>query len=639
MTVVPFGGAHLPSAVVRHVRSDWPLAALDVCLITLGWLAAWVVTNDASHVAWSSLWTVLPLVVPVTVLCQAIAHLYTGVWRFASVREARLVVLAQAAALCVIAPTLVLVHNASLLGTALVASVFGTALVGGVRFQSRLFAFRRHGGLGPALIVIGAGNAGISLAREIAQDEEATVVAFLDKSQTLQGRHIQGVRVQGTLEDLPEVARLTHATHAVLAIRSATSELIRQAAALADEAGVVLRVLPPVTELVNGNALLADVRDLEIADLLGRDQIDTDLSAIVSLVQGRRVLVTGAGGSIGSEIARQVAGLGAARVTLVDHDETHLFDAAADLPPSAVQRLADVRETEALRRVFESERPQIVFHAAAHKHVPLLEGHPVEAVYTNILGTRNVVQAARDVGVERFVFISTDKAVRPSSVMGASKAVGEQVVRDQAGAMTVCAVRFGNVLGSRGSVVPTFVKQIRAGGPVTITDGRMTRYFMSIPEAVRLVLHAAALARGGEVFMLEMGDPVAIRDLAARMIKLSGRRPGLDVEIRVTGIRPGEKLAEQLHTSEERQHRTEHPSIVRLDTVPVDSPRLGETLHDLTAAVESRDDQAARSRLWDHLGAPAVISIPAQESVGRHVRREPVVDSAGRAVAEEVSWI
>ena len=247
--------------------------------------------------------------------------------------------------------------------------------------------------------------------------------------------------------------------------------------------------------------------------------------------------------------------------------------------------------------LFEDERPQVVFHAAAHKHVPLLETHPVEAALTNVLGTQSVVEAAHRAGVERFVFISTDKAVRPQSLMGSTKLVGERVVLSRDNGMTCCAVRFGNVLGSRGSVVPTFVQQIRSGGPVTITDPRMTRYFMSIPEAVRLVLHAAALSRGGEIFMLDMGDPVSVMDLATRMIRLSGRRPGYDIEVRVTGIRPGEKINEQLHSAEEKTHTTSHPAIVRLDPVPVGIAALDRLLLELAAAAERRDDVGVRAIL------------------------------------------
>ncbi|MPZ93392.1 MAG: NAD-dependent epimerase/dehydratase family protein [Propionibacteriales bacterium] len=602
--------SHLTTAVVRHVRADWAFAVIDAALVSVAWTAALVLRYDAEvpGEAWEGLWSFLPLALGVTMVSQVVAGLYSGVWRFASVHEARLVVGAQVASLMVLAPA-VLILDRPVPGSVLVmATVIATALVGAVRFQSRLFAFHRHQSIDTApLVVIGAGSAGVALTRNIRQQGDlARVVAFLDDDPRLRGRKVQGVVVRGSLDDLPEVVRRTGATHAVLAMPSASSETVRRAAALADETGVALRVVPPLSELVSGQVMLRDVRDLEISDLLGRDQVETDLTDIVDLVRGLTVLVTGAGGSIGSEIARQVTRLGAARVVLLDHDETHLFDTAAGLPPTVVQRLADIREASTIDRLFQQERPDLVFHAAAHKHVPLLEKHPVEAAQTNVLGTRNVVRAAQRHGVRRFVFISTDKAVRPNSVMGASKNVGEQVVLGGADSMTCCAVRFGNVLGSRGSVVPTFVRQIRDGGPVTITDARMTRYFMSIPEAVRLVLHAAALARGGEVFMLDMGEPVRILDLAHRMIRLSGRRPGLDVEIRVTGIRPGEKLSEELHTADERQHHTSHPAIVRLDPVTIGAPELDDALAMLITAAAERDDSGVRAVLARLVGGDLV---------------------------------
>jgi FlaA1/EpsC-like NDP-sugar epimerase len=287
----------------------------------------------------------------------------------------------------------------------------------------------------------------------------------------------------------------------------------------------------------------------------------TDTEGIRRLLEGKRVLVTGGGGSIGSEIARQAHACETAHLALVDHDETHLHDAALDLPGS-VQVLADVRDADQMERVFLEQQPEVVFHAAALKHVPILESHPDEAFRTNIIGTANVLSAARRVGTERVIVISTDKAVRPENVMGASKRMAERLLASCAPPGTRwCAVRFGNVLASRGSVVPTFARQIAQGGPVTVTDARMTRYFMSIREAVELVLQAAALSNGGEIFMLDMGDPVRILDLARRMVRLSGRKEGVDIEIRVTGIRPGEKLTESLHHTDETLEPTVHPDI------------------------------------------------------------------------------
>ncbi len=377
----------------------------------------------------------------------------------------------------------------------------------------------------------------------------------------------------GPFNDLPGVVRDLGAQQIVLAVGDPPARLVRRVASLAEEAEVPLRVLPSIAELVNGRVSVRDLRDLSIEDLLGRNQVQTDIGAVRAILHGKRVLLTGAGGSIGSEIARQVAACEPELLLLLDHDETHLYDVALDLPGTHVQLLADIRDAEVISRLVHRYRPQIVFHAAAHKHVPVLEEFPDEAVRTNCLGTANLVRAAREIGVERFILISTDKAVEPTSVMGASKRVAEHVVlAGQQDGSSFCAVRFGNVLGSRGSVLPTFMRQIENGGPVTLTDGRMTRYFMSISEAVQLVLQAAALAKGGEVFILEMGEPVRIIDLAARMIRLSGRGVGSDVEIRVTGMRPGERLTEHLHTPEEQLLATAHPSINKVypKTLPVE---------------------------------------------------------------------
>lgn len=610
-------------------RNALPLLACDALLIPLAWSLAVLLRYDAAVPgnAWNKLFGFLPIVLVTTLVLHAAAGLYAGVLRFASVLEARQILVAQSASLVTLTLLVWWLDRPVPLSVPVIATVLCCGLAGATRFWTRLIRVRDLGESDlDRLVVIGAGAAGAALVRDIQQRGAARVVAFLDDDESLQGRKVHGVRVRGKLDELDDIVEDTGSTRAVLAIPSADSELVRHMANVCGRLEVGLSVVPPPSELLGGQVSLQDVRDLEVGDLLGRDQVVTDLDDVVALLHGRRVLITGGGGSIGSEIARQVARFNPARLVLLDHDETHLFDAAANLPGFAVQRLADVRDREALGRVFEEERPDVVFHAAAHKHVPLLEEHPVEAGHTNVLGTNNVVECAARVGVSRFVFISTDKAVRPSSVMGATKLAGEHLVLHGDNDMTCCAVRFGNVLGSRGSVVPTFVRQIRSGGPVTITDGRMTRYFMSIPEAVRLVLHAAALARGGEIFMLDMGQPVRIIDLARRMIQLSGQRPGADVEIRVTRVRPGEKLAEELHAPDETQHRTSHPSIFRLDPVPVARQALDMTVSSIRTATEVGDDPAVRSAL--------ARLISARESV-----RSAAKTDTSAATTRETTWI
>jgi FlaA1/EpsC-like NDP-sugar epimerase len=390
-------------------------------------------------------------------------------------------------------------------------------------------------------------------------------VAFVDDDPRKRGRSLHGLPIIGGSDDIPELVSRVQAEQVLLAIPSATRDLIQRVASSCEEAEVTLTVLPSVREIVDGRVTVRDIRDLQIEDLLGRQQVEMDADVVGRMLGDRRILITGAGGSIGSEIVRQVLAFEPAHLLLLDHDETHLFDLMSELPVNVAAdcALADVRDRDRVLAVFRAERPDVVFHAAAHKHVPLLESHPAEAFRTNVLGTANVVEAAVAFGAGRFVLISTDKAVRPASVMGSSKWFAEQIVRSlQGNDASLCAVRFGNVIGSRGSVTPTFIRQIAAGGPVTVTDPSMARYFMSLQEAVCLVLQAAAMARGGEVFTLEMGDPVNIMSLARRLIRLSGRVPGTDVEIQVVGPRPGEKMVEDLLDPEEHPGASGHVGIM-----------------------------------------------------------------------------
>lgn len=595
------------------MRGDLPLALLDAVLIVaaLGGVLTLRYDGVVPAAAWARFEAAALVALGVTITANRLWGLYGQIWRHASVHEARRIALAGGTVMVTLTTVFAVGPRLLPLSVVILGSGLYTMLAGAVRFQSRLFALnRRHEDeqQGLRVAVLGAGESGAMLVRDMLRTPKAGLmpVAMLDDDQHKQGRSCMGVRVVGPLADLPRVVDELGVHQVVLAIAGPSGSLVRRAAALADEAGVPLRVLPDVGEIVNGQVTVRDLRDLRIEDLLGREQIQTDLDAVRGLLHGRRVLITGAGGSIGSEIARQVAACDPAEVFVLDHDETHLHDLCSELPPTATQVLADIRERDAVFRVFRRCRPDVVFHAAAHKHVPLLEAHPIEAVRTNVVGTANVVAAAAAVGVDRLVFISTDKAVRPSSVMGASKRLGEDIVLGcRPEDARYCAVRFGNVLGSRGSVTPTFLRQISSGGPVTITDARMTRFFMSIPEAVQLVLQAATMADGGEVFILEMGEPVRIIDLAQRMIRLAGRRVGTDVEIRVTGVRPGEKLVEELHTEDERLLRTAHPSIGQLLPATADRHAVDHVIVRLTALSDQGADDAVRRALFGHVGPVA----------------------------------
>jgi FlaA1/EpsC-like NDP-sugar epimerase len=559
-----------------------------------------------SSTAWWGLLTFVPAAVAVFITVNAATGVYGQLWRHASVVEARRVLLAGCIATALVV-ALDVVHRFVPLTVAAFSGLVATMFVGLARFHSRLVSFRRRvdagveTGTGLRVVIIGAGRSGAELIRQMLDHEQSGLrpVCVLDGDPRTWGRLLHGVRVKGGLGELPDVLDEFDVHQIVLADADASSATVARIAAIADDAGVVLRVLQAGDEIVRSGLRLQDVRDLRIEDLLGRDPVQTDPTRISSLLQGRRVLVTGAGGSIGAEISRQVAMCAPESLVLLDHDETHLHDLMATLAFPAIPELVDIREAARLTNIFKRHRPEVVFHAAAHKHVPMLETAPSEAVMTNVVGTGNVVEAADSVGVSHLVLISTDKAVHPSSVMGASKSVAEQVVlaRARSNGRTWCGVRFGNVLGSRGSVIPTFSRQIQAGGPVTVTDARMTRYFMTIPEAVQLVLQAASMSHGGELFMLEMGQPVRILDLAHRMIRLSGRRPGTDVEIRISGIRVGEKLHEELRFPEENVRPTEHPSVVCLDPVLPSPAELADRVARLRRLAEAEDADALRRLL------------------------------------------
>jgi FlaA1/EpsC-like NDP-sugar epimerase len=599
----------LPSVVVSRLRRDVPLALLDMAIVAGAYLTAIVLRFEGAvpDRYWGGLWRFLPVLIVFHVAANAGFGLYGQMWKYASIQEARKLVLAWG---CSVA--LVLTLGIALpaprpipLSVLVFGSVFAAVGLGAIRFQSRLFAFRRATVGGPRsrasrALLMGAGEAAAMILTDVRQNPstQLDLVGFVDDDPRKKGLRIRGVPVLGSRDDIPSLVDQLAIDEVLLAIPSATSDLVRGVAALCEEVDVPLRVLPSVREIVGGRVRVHDLRDLGIEDLLGRQQVQTDLAAVRGMLHDRRVLITGAGGSIGSEIARQVASLEPETLILLDHDETHLHDLVTGLTGSVKLEvvLADIRDRYRTVETFFRYRPEVVFHAAALKHVPVLELHPREAVATNVLGTAHVVDAAVAAGVERFVLVSTDKAVRPSSVMGASKRLAEEIVRSFQEADTVmCAVRFGNVLGSRGSVIPTFLQQIAAGGPVTITDPAMTRYFMSVREAVQLVLQAGALSEGGEVFTLEMGQQVNILSLARRLIRLSGKVPDEDIELRIVGPRPGEKLAEELRDPDEEAVPTGHDGIVVSQPPVLERADLRASLQDLERLVNDGADEELAS--------------------------------------------
>ena len=423
------------------------------------------------------------------------------------------------------------------------------------------------------VLVVGAGNAAETVIREIhrMRVERYQVVGLVDDDPTKKGIFMHGVSMLGTTDEIRRICEDEDVEEIIIAMPSATQKELRRVIELCSGTKLKFQSLPSVGDLINGRVTVSQIRPVDINDLLGRKQVELDTEALARFLRNRRVLITGAGGSIGSEMCRQVCHFRPSELILVEQAETPLFDIENELRIShpdipVVPCICDIYERPRVMQIWEMYRPEVVIHAAAHKHVPMMERNPCEAIKNNILGTRNVADACCQYDVAEFVFISTDKAVNPSSVMGASKRVAEmytQALNGQAGCKTQFkAVRFGNVLGSAGSVVPTFRRQIAAGGPVTVTHPEMTRYFMTIPEAAQLVLQAAATGAGGQIYLLDMGDPVKIVDLAKQMITLSGFRPGEDIDVIFTGVRPGEKLFEELRTKGEDIEPTVHPKVL-----------------------------------------------------------------------------
>ncbi|HJP59717.1 MAG TPA: nucleoside-diphosphate sugar epimerase/dehydratase [Gemmatimonadaceae bacterium] len=431
---------------------------------------------------------------------------------------------------------------------------------------------RRRTDPGRPALIVGAGDTAKLVAKELIANPRLGFepIGFVDDDLTKQNHMLLELPIMGTLSAIKSLVKQHGISELIIAMPSAPGDVVRKVVRAGLDCGIPTLTVPSLPELISAKTNGTSLREVEIQDLLRREPIETDLAAVAELATGEAVLVTGAGGSIGSELCRQIARLAPSRVVLLGHGENSIFDVLHELKgdfPDVefIPIIADVRDRKRIAAIFRIHKPHAVFHAAAHKHVPLMEENVIEAITNNIFGTLNVVDASLETGCKHFVFISTDKAVRPTSVMGATKRVAELIVQHAAVKYdrNFVSVRFGNVLGSRGSVVPTFLRQIRAGGPVTVTHPEMQRYFMTIPEAVQLVLQAGALGRGGEVFLLDMGEPIRIVDIATDLIRLSGLTVGADIQIKFTGMRLGEKLYEEMFFSAENVLTTDHPKVLR----------------------------------------------------------------------------
>ncbi len=586
--------------------------------------------------------------------------IYARYWLYASVEEVLLLGSAVAMGAAVIGAISLIVLSLAPAGTlALPRSIpfifFPLAMfvTAGPRFALRLYAqyARRRSNLSTdgstrpirPVLVMGAGDAGTMIVRELQRNPAVNmeVVGYVDDDPRKRSARIMGVPVLGNRRVIPELVKTYHIELVIIAMPTAPGKEIREIVRVCEQAKVKAQIMPGIYEVLNGTVSVSQLRNVQIEDLLRREPVDTDIDAVRSLLAGRRVMVTGGGGSIGGELCRQILRCGPAELVVLGHGENSIFEICnelirqvriemlpgSDRPPRITPVIADIRFADRIRSVFEHYRPQVVFHAAAHKHVPLMEDNPTEAVGNNVLGTRNLLDAAAAVETERFVMISTDKAVKPTSIMGASKRVAELLVHQTAARINrpYVAVRFGNVLGSRGSVVLTFKQQIAAGGPVTVTDPEMKRFFMTIPEAVQLVLQASVLGQGGEVFMLDMGEPVKIVDLARDLIELSGLEVGRDIDIAFTGIRPGEKLFEELFIPGETYQRTEHQKIFVIGNADGLVPtRINQSIVRLETAVVSNDtialmntlqDLLPRYQPWVSTPTPAVADEPQPEPI------------------------
>jgi len=515
------------------------------------------------------------------VAAAQVSGVYKCMWRYASMVELERLLFAGAlATVLTVLSGAVLIEGLNLAPhrmpySSLVWDAMSAAFLMAVpRLTVRMLGqgTRNHGSNAKRTLLIGAGGYGQTILREMRMANLPIMpVGFLDDDPNKQGSLLGGVPVLGVVASLSKIIESVGVDEVIITISSPNGALVRRVMQACTAASVPLRIMPPVGDLISGRVSVQALRKVEIEDLLRREPVHTDLDSVKKIATGRCVLVTGAGGSIGSELCRQIGALEPTKLVALDHSENQVYDIDQELREKfpdieVVAVIADIRNGDRLRDVFQRHKPYAVFHAAAHKHVPLMEENVSEAVSNNIIGTRNVVDAALDFDTKHFVLISTDKAVRPTSVMGATKRVAELVVRQAANVSgrNFVAVRFGNVLGSRGSVIPNFLRQIRAGGPVTVTHPEMRRFFMTIPEAVQLVLQAGVLGSGGELFVLDMGDPVRIIDLARDLIRLSGLEEGHDVDIAITGIRPGEKLYEELSYGHEAIKATAHPKVIRV---------------------------------------------------------------------------
>lgn len=600
-------------------RHRLPQLAADLAIVVAAWFLAFRLRFDTALPSYYERylsWEILALVAGIKLSVFALFGFYNRWWRYVSTRDM------WGAARGVLAASLVMflvfsffaVHVTAVPRTVwVIDGLLTLAFVAGSRMLARTIIERPQSrsivARGREVIVVGAGDAAQLMLREMLRTPALgyTPIGLIDDDPRKKNLRLHGIRVLGTTDELPHLLRDRRPDEVLIAIPSASGEQRARIVEMARAENVAVKTLPGLNELITGDRDLAvQIRPVEVEDLLGREPVEVDLDAIHSYLSGKTVLVTGAGGSIGSELCRQIARAEPTRIVMIDQGESALFAIERELVDergfsASAPVLADVRNRTRMRQIFDRYRPDVVFHAAAYKHVPLMEANPLVSVDNNVLGTRVVADVSVEHGVERFVLISTDKALNPHSVYGQTKTLCEWIVgshgeRDDVPTKFV-AVRFGNVLNSAGSVIPLFKRQIERGGPVTVTDAEMTRFFMTIPEAVALVVQAGSIGGRGRIYVLDMGDPIRILDLAHNMIRLSGKEPETDIPIKFIGARPGEKIHEELFAAGETWKPTTHPKIVALDVSPVERAWLGTQLDELERLVEAGDTLEIVGRL------------------------------------------
>ncbi len=594
------------------------MLSLDSFLVTASYICAYLLRFDSqiSDADWLSIRRTLPFIIPAKICAFYVFGMYKGMWRYTSLIDLINVIKATvASSISIVLGILYIFHFQGYARSVFIIDwVLTVFLVGGMRVFIRLVLAnnisalwplnRHHSSSVKKLLIIGAGSAGEKVVREIFDNPglKFEPVGFIEDDPNKQGKTIHGVPVLGTVDNLSLIT--TPYDEILIAIPSAKSAEMRRIVAACEKTAKRFRTMPSIGELIEGRISVKAMREVTLEDLLGREEVRLEQDRIRRCLHNKRILITGAGGSIGSELVRQVCHFHPQSVALLDFSEYNLFQIEMECRQryeglSAQSFLADIRDKDAVKRAFSRFRPHIVFHAAAYKHVPIQELNPGEAVFNNVLGSRNIIECALDAGSDQFVLVSTDKAVRPSNVMGATKRIAEMLIESINGMHNTrfMAVRFGNVLRSSGSAIPIFQEQIARGGPVTVTHPEVTRYFMSILEAAQLILQAASMGEGGEIFILDMGKPMRILDLAEDLIRLHGFEPGRDIAIQFIGLRPGEKLYEELITKGEGISATAHEKIMVIRGRPNNLASLQLQINELLTVAQTHDPVSIKKKI------------------------------------------